>query len=143
MCMNKMLFENPGPKIKRMANFLFWAETVACVILAFVLGWDRGHRHSEFMPVFFFGFLIGGPLASYCSALLLHGFGEVVEKAGKIGKSNEPAKAIQTRPISNVPKKPVTSSLSKNMADGQVECWACGCEQPRSNIACEMCGEPL
>lgn len=141
--MSEMLFEEPGTKIKKMATFIFWLELIACVILAFVLGWDRSYRHDKFLPGVFFGFLIGGPLAAYCSALMLHGFGELVEKVGEIGRSNKTPITVPTKFESTAPKKPSTTALGKTTPDGKVKCWACGHEQPRSNVTCKMCGESL
>lgn len=82
------MFDEPGKKIKTMAKIFFWVEVIACVILAFSLGWVEINRwgDKEFRAGIFFGFLIGGPLASYCSALMLYGFGELVDKIG--GMSN-------------------------------------------------------
>lgn len=145
----EMLFENPGPKIKKMATILFWVETVSCVILAFVFGWDRGYRHTEFLPGIFFGFLIGGPLVSYCSALLLHGFGELVEKVEAMQnccKAFE-KKSSMTVPATRKPEKDVCAVTKPQEKDVQpatkpeilVEAEALRCDDPNC-IKCPSCG---
>lgn len=79
--MNEVLFDDVGKKIKKMAIIVFWVEVVSCVILAFCLGWERNYwGKTEFRAGIFFALLIGGPLASYCSALILYGFGKLVDQ---------------------------------------------------------------
>ena len=66
------MFNNVEKRIKILANVLFWLATVGCVILAFLLGWDRSHRYAEFLPEYFFAFLIGGPIDAYILAGLVY-----------------------------------------------------------------------
>lgn len=83
------LFENPGKKLQKLATVLFWVEVVCSVILAFALGLEKNYRSDySFYAGIFFGFLIGGPIVSYCSSLFLYAFGELVEKVNEIHKTN-------------------------------------------------------
>lgn len=86
------MFENSGEKIKIIAIVLFWITVVASVILAFVFGWSeeysyyygRYERDVSFEPFYFFAFLIGGPLCSYISTLLLVAFSDLVQNSQRI-----------------------------------------------------------
>ncbi len=91
------MLENPGKKIKSVAALVFWVMAIASVVLAFVVGIEReyvpGHyagslylspyTDTHFHAGLFFSFLILGPLTAYVSALLLAGFGELVENSAK------------------------------------------------------------
>lgn len=81
--MKEKLFGNSGEKLKKLANITFWLEIISSVILAFCFGlqkeWGRYSYHYEFNAVYFFGFLLGMPLASYLSSLGMYAFGELVE----------------------------------------------------------------
>lgn len=157
--MDKSLFENPGPKIKKMTTILFWIEIVCCVILAFALGWDRSYRHDEFLPGIFFGFLIGGPLVAYCSALMLYGFGELVEKVSAIHKfhlyTNQGKKTVETQnpeptnsagkpqeqPAGKTENAYVEAFLKSEVKKPEIplEAEPISCENPDS-IQCPSCG---
>ena len=84
------MFENSGEKIKKIAIVLFWITVVASVILAFVFGWSEEYCYyyrrdvSSFEPFYFFAFLIGGPLCSYISTLLLVAFSDLVQNSQRI-----------------------------------------------------------
>ena len=78
------MFNDPGTKIKISAKILFWVGVVASVILAIVFGWEEHYSGyskiwTEFKPILFFSLLIGGPISSYLSSLLLYGYGCLVE----------------------------------------------------------------
>ena len=82
------MFEDPGRIIQTLAKVFFWLAAITSVILAFVLGFEKeyygwGNNYEiRFKAVAFFSWLIGGPLGAYISALLLVGFGELVENSG-------------------------------------------------------------
>ena len=84
------MFENSGEKIKKIAIVLFWITVVASVILAFVFGWSEKYSYISyktyltFEPFYFFAFLIGGPLCSYISTLLLVAFSDLVQNSQRI-----------------------------------------------------------
>lgn len=101
--MNETLFENPGAKIKKVATILFWIDTIAFIILAFVFGWREEYWRYEkvFHPMHFFCCLLLGPAVSYVWAILMFAFGELVENSCKI------------RDIITIPVRPKKSEESK------------------------------
>ena len=83
--LNEVLFDDVGKKIQKMAIIVFLVDVVSCVVLAFCLGWERNNwGETEFRAGIFFAILIGGPLASYTSALILYGFGKLVDKISEL-----------------------------------------------------------
>ena len=156
-------------KSKKWHKLFFGVEVASCVILAFSLGWEKTSYwgDKEFRAGIFFGFLIGGPLASYCSALLLYGFGELVDKIGKMQNSNVTSggleKASAARPtvasaqkMENHYNHYVDSFIksedrkSAGQCDVQpiacenssfVKCPTCGLTQNARNTVCSMCGQ--
>lgn len=164
--MTEEMFSEPGKKIKTMAKIFFWVEVIACVILAFSLGWVEINRwgDKEFRAGIFFGFLIGGPLASYCSALLLYGFGELVDKISKIHNacvtSGDLVKNSAARPADVIVQKNVNQyvdafvkSEDRKTADQDgvkplacddpkfIKCPSCWLVQNRENTVCRVCGK--
>lgn len=99
------MFDNPGTKIKNVSIFLFWIASIACVILAFVLGFERlyhsysfisgGYYKTHFNAGIFFGFILGGPLILYVSTLFLVGFGELVENSKNSPNSPTATKILE------------------------------------------------
>lgn len=88
------MFKDCGPKIKLVATIFFWVCAALCIVLACVTGFAkeydyygyREHVRTVFLPVPFFSILIGGCLFSYVGALIVYGFGEIVEKVTAIDK---------------------------------------------------------
>ena len=86
------MFEYAGSKLKTFANILFWISVVGSIILAISLGWEEeyhsgyfgGYTDKVFRPVYFFSFLIIGPLFSYVECLLLYAFGDLLDTASSI-----------------------------------------------------------
>lgn len=78
------MFSDPGKKIKTIARWSFVLGTIACIILAFILGFEKEYYYkslyeTRFYAEYFFGFLIGGPLFFYLESLIMYAFGELVE----------------------------------------------------------------
>ena len=69
------MFKSTGKQLKIVAVILFWLNTIASVICAFVFG-DLGDFDSD--AAVFFAFLIGGPVVAYIWSLILYGFGYIV-----------------------------------------------------------------
>ena len=70
------MFENGGGKLKVFAIVYFWLSSLVCVILAFTIGIRDNHIVAElFVPL-----LIGGPLSSYFTSLLIYTVGNIDEK---------------------------------------------------------------
>ena len=74
------MFGDPGRKIKVVAFVLFAVSVVVSVVLAVIIA-----ARSSFLLCLLM--LIGGPLAGYAGALVLAGFGELVENSGKTNRS--------------------------------------------------------
>lgn len=72
------MFKNVGKILQIIAIVLFCLMTIASVILAFVFGFKETGYGTKFQALPFFGFLIGGPIASYIGSLILYGFGCIV-----------------------------------------------------------------
>lgn len=148
--MNEILFDDVGKKIQKMATVVFRVEVVSCVILAFCLGWERNYwGKTEFRAGIFFGLLIGGPLASYCSALILYGFGELVDKIGRLhtaGASIGEKEPSNVAAVNTVPSPVRTvdrvSDLINNpnqKPDGNTWLCSCGRCNPNYMSSC-VCG---
>lgn len=73
------MFENIGEKIKTLATVIFWAQAISFVLLAFSL-LNIGGTFS----IAGFFLIVLGPLLAWCSAFLLYGFGEFVDKTKDI-----------------------------------------------------------
>ena len=91
------MFENSGEKLKKVVIVLFWLSIIGYVLLAFAFGWEEYYssargRYSVFNAVYFFTFLIGGPLVSYISTLVLVAFADLVENTQYIKKATEEIK---------------------------------------------------
>ena len=97
------MFEEPGRIIKMIAKVFFWLLSIASIIIAFSFGFVKefvfnysiysgsiGDYETKFNAVVFFSLLIGGPLGTYFSSLLLVGFGELVENSRKANIHFEP-----------------------------------------------------
>ena len=84
------MFENPGKKLKKLAEILFILSVVGSVILAFVVGFTRD-RYGDLIlragP--FFLVLLGGPVLSYVEYLVLYGFGTLIEKTERTNEALE------------------------------------------------------
>ncbi len=88
------MFKDCGSKIKTIATVFFWVCAALCVVLACVLGFSkeyeyygyREHVNTVFNAIPFFSILVGGCLFSYVGALIVYGFGEIVEKVTAIDK---------------------------------------------------------
>ncbi|MBQ3140519.1 MAG: hypothetical protein IJC25_00990 [Clostridia bacterium] len=85
------LFSNPGAKIKKVTQIVFWISCIACLILAIILFAqaaeyaDSRYTQEEADLYTLWGFvtLLAGPLVSWISSLLLYAFGELVENSGR------------------------------------------------------------
>lgn len=162
--LSEVLFDEPGEKIKKISQIIFWVEVVACVILAFSLGWEEINRwgDKEFRAGIFFGFLIGGPLAAYCSSLLMYGFGELVDNIGRIridthycfekcstvSPSAAPAKKKENHYVDSFVKSEDRKTTGQSevkviVCDNPnfIKCPSCGLTQNANHTVCSMCGQ--
>ena len=83
------MFDNIGGKIKILAQIITWLETIAFVIFGIIVTTE-----SAIGVVI----LIGGPIFSWVSSMILYGFGELIEKTCKIADavSKEKEYVIET-----------------------------------------------
>ena len=138
------MFKNPGRKIKNLAMASFIVETIAAIIGGIVLMCE---------DYVFLGFvtILGGFFVAYVTALLLYGFGELVENSA-IHKSNnqvttEKSSSKKVAPSKKEPVKNQTDlenlSTSYECAKGMIICPNCGIEQIDKNTHCWSCDQPL
>lgn len=71
------MYDNIGCKIKKLAEIAFYFETVASVIAGIAM-WIVTEQTICALIV------VVGPLFAWISSALLYGFGEIVDKVGKI-----------------------------------------------------------
>ena len=85
------MFNNVGGKIKAVAKVTAWIGIAICVIYGFVM-----LVSMEDMALIGLLIMTVGSLASWISALVLYGFGELVENSGIIANKKE--KAADNKP---------------------------------------------
>lgn len=79
------LLDYPGTKIKSVAKIVFWIDLIGFICLAVEL--SRPQRgYGDFNFLVFFGIFTAGVITSYLSALILTGFGELIEKTSDISE---------------------------------------------------------
>lgn len=141
------MFNDSGSKIKVVANVFFVLGLVATVALAIAFGWERKYGYSgrvlysEFKAGSFFGFLIGGVVASYMFALMLYGFGELVENSSVLPGISD---AIENK--DHTGKKPNAFSSAgpiKTFENGDWVCPLCGTRNPEYAESCTGCNEKV
>ena len=153
------MFNNPGDKIKGLAVANFIVDCLAAVIGGIVLisndyGWVG------------FVTIVGGLFIAYVTALLLYGFGELIENSSYLKTKEkepeilpnfnrsvtqpsatpqpkavtppQPSTASDAKKESVVPEGPVTPIVSST--DGNVICPNCGCSQVSNRKVCWRCG---
>lgn len=87
------MFNNVGGKIKALAKITAWIGIVICVIYGFVM-----LVSVEDMALIGLLIMTAGSLASWISALVLYGFGELVENSSIIAnKKNTDIPKISAR----------------------------------------------
>ncbi len=78
------MFERAGKKIKSVAKGYFVTALIVSIVIGVVLlviGLDFGNRDGETLMCVGVGMAIVGPIVAWLSALLMYGFGVLVEKA--------------------------------------------------------------
>lgn len=123
------LFNNPGQKLKVVSMVWFWLIVVAAVILAFT---SCGLNRSDFYPIPFFGYLIGGCVGAYLTALPLYAFGELVENSTANAETNEEV-------LSQLNKQ--NTSVSSAPAEATWVCGNCNAENSSNHAICKKCGQ--
>ena len=85
------MYYKPGSAIILIGKIFFWLGCVGSLCLAFNFGYPKEYvgyfsiyTERVFHPGIFFAVLLGGIAVSYFYGILLAGFGELVEKTGKI-----------------------------------------------------------
>lgn len=138
------MFYNPGGKLKAVAIVMFVILVIASFVLAFNYGReDVGvYRPSkgEIKPFLFFGILVGGLVVSYVNALVLYGFGVMVENSQELPKITEKLSKLVPQ-TSSKPKEPVPAGIPvKTFENGDWECPRCGERNPFYKEKCKNCG---
>lgn len=112
------------------------------MILAFALGIEEGYHGNEFHAGYFFGFLLGGPLAAFWSCLVMYGLGELIDKVSEIQKSICVSKASEKSkdPAPVAAPAPIRKSPVVGANANRIKCPVCGREQNKLRETCFGCG---
>lgn len=153
------MFENPGGKIKGLAVASFVVEALGSFIMGIVL-WEDLEALALLI-------MLGGILVAYATALLLYGFGELVEstaqtrdlilKAGEweeklpkarpaVQKTEKPVPVAASTPNSVKPAMVQTKTIvaePKPVDEDMIACGACGTIQRKNRRICFSCGTML
>ena len=105
------MFDDPGAKLKNVAVIEFAVIAAVSFIMAFVLG----IHGDDFRPLPFFLLLIGGPLFAYLSALVLYGFGELIDNTEAL---RLPQKKLEKR-LEQQRNERITRAAVEAIADGR------------------------
>ena len=154
------MFKNPGDKIKGLAVANFFIDCLAAVIGGIVLICDD-YGWVGFVTI------VGGLFIAYVTALLLYGFGELIENSSYLKpKEKEPEilphfnksatqPSVQQQPKAVTPQQTTTSTNAKNESephegpvhpivsstdDNMIICPKCGCSQVSNRRVCWKCG---
>lgn len=89
------MFDNIGEKLKTLARVLFWVELCAFIISGLIIFADVGELDwGSFLCLFV------GPIAAWVGNFAMYGFGELIDKVGKIERklhSDENVSATQSK----------------------------------------------
>ena len=135
------MFNNPGKKIKVLAQMFFWIDFLGSLIGGIVL------IALDYTPVGW-PMLLGSFVVPYFLALLFVGFGELVENStnskNKSTTEKEPCESEATVQKSLPKKKPEEDIVTTyTCAEDMLICPNCGIEQSRKNKYCWSCDAPL
>ncbi|MBQ8783015.1 MAG: hypothetical protein IJZ57_04510 [Clostridia bacterium] len=86
------MFENIGGKIKKLARVWLWLGLIGFFGLAmimFISSSDAYGAEEDFYSTLGYIFLLGGPIYTYMSSLLIYGFGQLIENSDNIIKQSE------------------------------------------------------
>lgn len=127
------MFKNSGGKVKGVTIIWFILQLVLTVALAIVFGFDRFDGESDFLPLQFFGIIIGGILYSYLSTIFLYAFGQLVESTESIEYLTQEMlekmdisttrNNLNTGRNSNIPQN---LNILQNPGNSQWQCSKCG-----------------
>lgn len=121
------MFNNVGEKIETFAKVIVWLGIIGSIIggIIFISSENIGMGIA---------IIIGGPIVSWLSSLILYGFGQLIENSDYLVNA-----------IYNISSNQYTS-LSQSLAndtDGNLSThkWRCPkCNQMISSLPCEFCG---
>lgn len=102
------MFNNVGGKIKAVAKVIVWIGIAICVIYGFVM-----LVSIEDMALIGLLIMTVGSLVSWISALVLYGFGELIENSGIIANKKE-------KPIDNKPQDKKNEAIDKWLEKGLI-----------------------
>ena len=138
------MFHKIGEKIKLAAILLFIVEALPAFIYGIrILAKDYNSTYTTIGTLL----LIIGPIIAYVSAIMLYGFGELVESSRENAETSKKIlKNLETNP------QPVQPNVSKEEPSDeptpvkkplpQLHSWRCACCGNRRNQSpCEHCGK--
>ena len=93
------LFSNTGGKIKTVAKIVFILGIIGSIVLGIILGFAYGWASERSWITFII--IIAGPIVYYISALLIYGFGCIVEATESIRNIDYNVFAIASNEVEN------------------------------------------
>ena len=119
------MFEDSGKIIQKISIVFFVIGMTATVILAFVFGRDNWGD----VNYLFFVILVGGGFTVYIDALLLNGFGIIVEnnEAQKAALEKEKMKTAADKGSNNKETPQINRSENRQSQNQSNGGWTCAC----------------
>ena len=108
------MFKDCGKKIKIVASVWFWLIAIGSFIGAIVL-WTEG---DDVLIGIGFGTLFAGILFAFVSALLIYGFGQLIENSDKIADSIQNGKGKKSAPKTSAPLVRLTAATYEESEEG-------------------------
>ena len=130
------MFDNIAEKIKSLAVVVFVLSCISGVI-GFIASFNAS-------PILGLAIILAAPIVGYTSALLIYGFGELIENTQYsyfLAKKQLPASNKETFSLSK--NKTPTQKTTVNTSAITTEPWyceKCGTKMPGANKACLSCG---
>ena len=93
------LFSNTGGKIKTVAKIVFILGTIVSIVLGIILGFESDWEFEESWLAL--TIIIAGPIVYYINALLIYGFGCIVDATENIRNIDYNVFAIASNEVEN------------------------------------------
>lgn len=96
-----MVFQNIGSKIKTLAKIVLVGGVFISILLAVIqLATADDAYFEDAAKELGFVLLIGGPIASYISSILIYGFGQLVENTSKRAENGCSTASVENSKLS-------------------------------------------
>ena len=111
------MFKDCGKKIKIVASVWFWMCVIGALIGAIIMMADG----DEEMIGIGFGIMFGGAAFAYISALMIYGFGQLVENSDKVAEGTRSHKVKKSGTAVVAPKQ--TKTYEESEESGSDDGW--------------------